>query len=61
MDAIADKTPPGWITEALERSEAQIESGQRVPLEPVLHRLRASIARMKGEQTQAGRANARDT
>ena len=46
MDAIADKTPPDWITESLDRSEAQIEAGQTVPLEPVLDRLRASIARM---------------
>ena len=46
MDTIADKTPPGWVTEALDRSETQIASGQTVPLEPVLDRLRASIARM---------------
>jgi hypothetical protein len=57
MDVIAEKTPPGWVKEALERSEAQlerseaqIESGKIVPLEPVLDRLRASIARMKGGQ-----------
>lgn len=53
MDAITDKTPPGWVTEALERSEAQLESGQTVPLEPVLNRLRASIARLKGGQRRA--------
>jgi hypothetical protein len=47
MDAIADKRPPGWVTESLERSEAQIEAGNTVPFEPVLDRLRASIARMK--------------
>jgi hypothetical protein len=50
MDAVADKTPPGWLAESLERSEAQIAAGQTVPLEPVLDRLRASIARMKGKQ-----------
>jgi hypothetical protein len=47
MDTIADKKPPGWVTESLERSEAQIEFGQTVALEPVLDRLRASIARTK--------------
>lgn len=59
MDAISGKTPPLWITDALERSEAQIESGQSVPLEPVLDRLRASIARMKGGQTGAEPKTAR--
>jgi hypothetical protein len=44
MGTIADKTPPGWVTESLERSEAQIDFGQTVALEPVLDRLRASIA-----------------
>jgi hypothetical protein len=51
MDTIPDKMPPGWVKESLERSEAQIEAGQIVPIEPVLDRLRASINRMK-----AGRA-----
>ena len=50
MDAVPDKTPPGWLAESLERSEAQIAAGQTVPLEPILDRLRASIARMKGKQ-----------
>ena len=50
MDAIADKTPPEWLVESLERSEAQIAAGQTVPLEPVLDRLRASIARMTARQ-----------
>jgi len=50
MDAVANKTPPTWIVESLERSEAQIAAGQTVPLEPVLDRLRASIARMKAAQ-----------
>jgi len=49
MDAMADKTPPKWLEDALERSEAQIEAGQSVPLEPVLARLRASIDRMKAD------------
>jgi hypothetical protein len=50
MDAVPDKTPPAWLAESLERSEAQIAAGQTVPLEPVLDRLRTSIARMKGKQ-----------
>ena len=47
MDTTTDKNPPGWLIESLERSEAQIQSRQTVPLAPVLNRLRASIARMK--------------
>lgn len=47
MNAKFDKLPPGWIVESLDRSEAQIAAGQTVPLEPVLDRLRASIARMQ--------------
>jgi hypothetical protein len=50
MDAVANKTPPGWLVESLERSEAQIAAGQTVPLEPVLNRLWASIARMTARQ-----------
>ena len=40
------EAPAAWL-EALARGEAQIASGQTVPLEPVLDRLRARIARMK--------------
>ena len=46
MDTVAGKTPTGWVKEKPERGEAQILSGQTVALEPVLDRLRASIARM---------------
>jgi hypothetical protein len=53
MDGVDDKIPPGWLIESLERSEAQIAAGHTVPLEPVLDRLRASIARMKGKQPKA--------
>ncbi len=35
------------IAARLARSEAQIAAGQTVPLEPVLDRLRSSIARME--------------
>jgi hypothetical protein len=50
MDAKGDNTPPDWLVKSLERSEAQIAAGQVVPLDPVLDRLRASIARMKAAQ-----------
>ena len=42
-----DKPVPEFITASLARSEAQIAAGQTVPLEPVLDRLRSSIARMQ--------------
>jgi hypothetical protein len=35
------------MVESLERSEAQADAGDTVPLEPVLDRLRASIGRME--------------
>jgi hypothetical protein len=38
---------PESITASLDRAEAQIAAGHMVPLEPVLDRLRASIARMQ--------------
>jgi len=59
MDVAADKIPPGWLVESVELSEAQIAAGQTVPLEPVLDRLRASIARMRGKRPQAEPRTAR--
>ena len=47
MEDAADTPSPDWLIASLERSEAQIAAGQTVPLEPVLDRLRASIARMQ--------------
>jgi hypothetical protein len=47
MDAMTPKKPPDWLLDSLARSEAQIAAGETVPLEPVLDRLRASIARLK--------------
>ncbi len=47
MDAMTPKMPPDWLVDSLARSEAQIAAGETAPLEPVLERLRASIARMK--------------
>ena len=56
MEAQANTHPPTWLTDSLERSEAQIAAGQTVPLEPVLDRLRASIARMKSGKPKAANA-----
>jgi hypothetical protein len=43
------KPVPESIAASLARSEAQIAAGQTVPLEPVLDRLRSSIARMQAD------------
>jgi len=48
-----DKPVPEVIIASLARSEAQIAAGQTVPLDPVLDRLRASIARMQSNETPA--------
>jgi hypothetical protein len=59
MDNVPENTPPDWMLKSLERSEAQIEAGDIVPLDPVLDRLRASIARMQaglGEAEHARKA-----
>jgi hypothetical protein len=58
MDIRTDHTPPTWVTESLDRSEAQIAAGQTVPLELVLDRLRASIARMRAQESQDARNTA---
>jgi hypothetical protein len=60
MDTVTQKTPPAWLAESLERSEAQIADGASVPIEPVLDRLRASIARMKAKPSQAKTKAARE-
>ena len=41
--------PAGW-EETLARSKVQIAAGKRVPLLPVLDRLRASAERLEAEQ-----------
>jgi hypothetical protein len=46
--------PAGWV-ESLERSKAQIEAGQTLPIEPALDRLRASIARMEAKRAEANK------
>jgi hypothetical protein len=53
MDTITDRMPPHWVTESLERSEARIDAGQTVPLDPVPDRLRSSIAHMKPGKSPA--------
>jgi hypothetical protein len=50
MDEFTLPVPAGWI-DSLERSKAQIEAGETVPLEPFLDELRDSIARMKKRRT----------
>ena len=47
-----DKPIPESITASLARSEAQIAAGQTVPMEPVLDRLRSSIARMQNAEDE---------
>ena len=49
MNYTPPKRVPESVAASLVRSEAQIAAGQTVPLEPVLDRLRASIARMRAE------------
>jgi hypothetical protein len=50
MNAPSRKPVPESISASLARSEAQIAEGKTVPLQPVLERLRASIARMQTER-----------
>ena len=47
---LAEKPVPESIAASLARGEAQIAAGRTVPLEPVLDRLRASIARMQADE-----------
>ncbi len=50
MDDEGKLAPAGWI-EALTRGKAQVEAGLSVPVEPVLGRLKAALARMEGRQS----------
>ena len=47
---VVEKPVPEAVAASLARSEAQIAAGKTVPLEPVLNRLRASIARMQDDK-----------
>lgn len=51
MVEMTDNTPRLW-SEILDSSAADAPSGRTVPFEPVLDRLRASIARMEAKQKQ---------
>ena len=42
---------PNSMLESLARSKKQIEAGQAVPMQPVLDRLRDTIARMDERRT----------
>lgn len=48
--AVAPTSPAGW-GESLARSKAQIVAGERVPLLPVLDRLRAAAEQLEAEQS----------
>ena len=50
MNHTSSKPVPESVAASLARSEAQIAAGQTVPLEPVLDRLRSSIARMHADE-----------
>jgi hypothetical protein len=45
-----DGVLPAGLIEQLELSKAQIAAGHTVPLEPVLERMRAVLARMEARQ-----------
>jgi hypothetical protein len=47
MESSSAKPPPDWMLESLARSEAQIDAGDTVPLDAVLGRARASLARLE--------------
>ena len=47
MDAPPQAAPPTWLLDSLARSDAQADAGETLPLETVLTRARASLARMK--------------
>jgi hypothetical protein len=49
-----DGVLPTGLVEQLELSMAQVKAGHTVPLEPVLERMRAIIARMEVKRQAAG-------
>jgi len=56
---MAESLPPSEWLESLARSKAQIDAGQSVPIEPVLKRIKESIARMEANQGQKHKRPAR--
>jgi len=47
------------MLESLLRSKAQVEDGQTVPMEPVMARLRESLARMEAKRAAKAKLQAR--
>ena len=58
MDIFDRKPPAEWV-EALDRSLADIAAGRVVPMEPVLARGRAAIARLEARQQSQDKPAAR--
>lgn len=57
MDQITPAPAPQHWVDALDRSAAEIAAGRTVPIEPVLDRLRASIARMRAAEAEPKHAS----
>ena len=58
MEDLQDVTiPQSWL-DALERSEAQLAAGQTVPAEPIMQRLRDSIAELERKAADRPRRTA---
>ena len=47
-----NSAPAEWV-DALERSKAQIDSGETVPSEPVLQRMRDRLARLEAKRSKS--------
>jgi PHD/YefM family antitoxin component YafN of YafNO toxin-antitoxin module len=52
MDDPLPIAPPGWL-EALAESEAELAAGKTVPSEPIMQRLRETIARLEAKRAGA--------
>lgn len=52
MDDPLPLAPPGWL-EALAESEAELAAGLTVPSEPIMQRLRETIARLEAKRAGA--------
>jgi hypothetical protein len=60
MDGIVDKAPAAEWVEALDRSLADIQAARVVPMEPVLARGRAAIARLEARRQGEDKRTARE-
>jgi hypothetical protein len=47
-----NSAPAEWV-DALDRSKAQIDAGETVPSEPVLQRMRDSLARLEAKRSKS--------